>query len=148
MAPKNESTDSPAGGKSLVDGLVKTDKYTRGVCRSDLNPSPTFGVSSGRGHVTRFFSERVISEEVMSGGRVCPRQLKKIELHAVRIGDNLLKMSKQIGVLFDGRMTMEYVARDSGVQFCYCQPTEYNATIRRYATHRPTEQIVNAFVTS
>ena len=77
MAPKNDSTDSPAGGKSLVDGLVKTDKYTRGVCRSDLNPSPTFGVSSGRGHVTRFFSERVISEEVMSGGGFVQDSLRK-----------------------------------------------------------------------
>ena len=84
----------------------------------------------------------------MSGGRVCPRQLKKIELHAVRIGDNLLKMRKNVDVLFDARMTKEYVARDSGGQFCYCQPMEYNARIRRYATHGPTEQIVNAFVTS
>ena len=67
MAPKNESTDSPAGGKSLVGVLVKTNKYTRGACRSDLN---LFGVSSGGGRVMRFFSERVISQEVMSGGGV------------------------------------------------------------------------------
>ena len=76
----------------------------------------------------------------MSGGG-CPRQLKKIELHAVCGGDSLFTVTQKaqhIGVQFDARMTMEYVARDSGVQFCYCQPTEYNARIRRYPTRGPT----------
>ena len=68
MAPKNESTDSPAGGKPLVDVLVKTNKYTRGACRSDLNLFPTFGISSGGGHVMRFFSERVYPRSLCPGG--------------------------------------------------------------------------------
>ena len=93
MAPKNESTDCPAGGKSLVDVLVKTNKYTRGACRSDLNPSPTFGVSYGGGRVMRFYPRGLYPRRLCPGGG-CPRQLKKIELHAVRIGDNLLKMRK------------------------------------------------------
>ena len=68
MAPKNESTDSPAGGKSLVGVLVKTNKYTRGACRSDLNLCPTFGVSSGGGRVMRFFPRGLYPRWLCPGG--------------------------------------------------------------------------------
>ena len=68
MVPKNESTDSPAGGKSLVDVLVKTNKYTRDVCRSDLNHSPTFRVSSGGGRVIRFYPRGLYPRRLCPGG--------------------------------------------------------------------------------
>ena len=102
MAPKNESTDSPAGGKSLVGVLVKTNKYTRGACRSDLN---LFGVSSGGGCVMRFFPRGLYPRRLCPGGGWCPRQLKKIELHVVCVGNSLIvtvtQKAQHIGVQFD-----------------------------------------------
>ena len=77
------------------------------------------------------------------------QQLRKIELHAVHIGDSLITVSHNVrnfGLQFDETITME-----SHVT-AVCKSAIYHrrsiARIRRYLTPSATEQIVDAYVTN
>ena len=77
------------------------------------------------------------------------QQLKKIELHAIHIGNSLITVShnvRNLGVQFDETKTME--SHITAV----CNSAIYHlrniAKIKRYLTPVATEQIAHAFVTS
>ncbi|KAK2160556.1 hypothetical protein NP493_1636g00017 [Ridgeia piscesae] len=80
---------------------------------------------------------------------VSAQQLKKIKLHALRVGDCLVRVTHSVcnfGVQFEAEMTME-----SHVT-AVCKSAIFHhrniSRIRQYLTAAATEQVIHAFVTS